>query len=181
MELPATFYVFDLLAFEDFDLRSLPLVRRKELLAQCVPKLGPVRVLDHIDREGEAFLEQVSTLGLEGIIAKKADAPYRGGRFGLWLKIKAERTDDFVIVGFTAPQGSRQHFGALQLANYVGDRLVYAGRVGTGFTAELLDEIAGLMRPLVTAEAPCAGPIVDEGSGTRDAGSEIAVGSDPAG
>jgi bifunctional non-homologous end joining protein LigD len=172
VELPATFYVFDLIAFEDFDLRPVPLVRRKELLAQVVPRLGPVRVLDHIERDGVAFLEQVGTLGLEGIIAKKADAPYRGGRFGLWLKIKAERTADFVIVGFTAPQGSRQHFGALQLADYVGDRLVYAGRVGTGFSAELLDELATLMRPLVTPEVPCVGPLIgapgEPGLGTRD-------------
>ena len=74
VELSATFFAFDLLAFEDFDLRSLPLVERKALLFQAVPKLGAVRALDHIDREGELFLEQVKKLGLEGIIAKKADA-----------------------------------------------------------------------------------------------------------
>ena len=117
VELPATFYAFDLLAVDDLDLRPLPLVTRKELLAQAVPKLGPVRFLEHIDREGEAFLEQVSAIGLEGIIAKKADAPYRAGRSAQMLKIKAEPTDDFVIVGFTAPRGSRGSLGALQLAD----------------------------------------------------------------
>jgi DNA ligase D-like protein (predicted ligase)/DNA ligase D-like protein (predicted 3'-phosphoesterase) len=133
VELPAAFFVFDLLAFDDFDVRSLPLVRRKQLLAELIPKLGAVRYLDHIEREGEAFLDQVAALGLEGIIAKKADAPYRGGRIAQWLKIKAERTGDFVIVGFTEPEGHRHGLGALQLADYVNGSLVYAGRAGTGF------------------------------------------------
>jgi bifunctional non-homologous end joining protein LigD len=161
VELPATFYAFDLLAVDDLDLRPLPLVRRKELLTQAVPKLGPVRLLDHIEREGEAFLEQVGKLGLEGIIAKKADAPYRAGRFGQWLKIKAEATGDFVIVGFTQPKGSRSSLGALQLADYVNGELVYAGRVGTGFTDDLLRELGDLLAPITRPEAPCRGPVID--------------------
>ncbi|MGQ0537903.1 MAG: DNA polymerase ligase N-terminal domain-containing protein, partial [Gemmatimonadaceae bacterium] len=75
VELPAAFFVFDLLAFEDQDLRRLPLVRRKQLLADLVPKLGAVRYLSHIEREGDAFLREVTAMGLEGIIAKKSDAP----------------------------------------------------------------------------------------------------------
>ncbi|HEX4468115.1 MAG TPA: non-homologous end-joining DNA ligase, partial [Gemmatimonadaceae bacterium] len=150
VELPATYYAFDLLALDGFDLRSLPLVKRKELLKEAVPKLGPVRILDHIEREGEAFLEQVAKLGLEGIIAKKADAPYRAGRTEKWIKIKREPTSDFVVVGFTAPKGGRSHLGALQLADYVGDTLVYAGRVGTGFDESMLTrldtELASLVR-----------------------------------
>ncbi|MGI8497035.1 MAG: DNA polymerase ligase N-terminal domain-containing protein [Gemmatimonadaceae bacterium] len=124
VELPATFFAFDLLAFEDFDLRPLPLATRKDLLLRAVPKLGPLRSLDHIEREGEAFLAQVSAMGLEGIVAKKADAPYRKGRSPHWIKIKAERTGDFIIVGFTTPKGSRSHFGALQLADTVDGALV---------------------------------------------------------
>ena len=161
VELPATFYAFDLIALDGFDLRSLPLVRRKEFLKEVVPKLGPVRLLDHIVREGEAFLEQVAKLGLEGIIAKRGDAPYRGGRTDKWIKIKSERTSDFVIVGFTAPKGSRSHLGALQLADYVGDTLVYAGRVGSGFDEETLTELDALLAPLVRESAPCTGPIVN--------------------
>jgi bifunctional non-homologous end joining protein LigD len=160
VELPATFYTFDLLAVEDFDLRPLPLRTRKELLLQVVPKLGPLRVLEHIEREGEAFLQQVGAIGLEGIIAKKADAPYRGGRFGQWLKIKAEATGDFVIVGFTAPKGTRGHLGALQLADYVNGELVYAGRVGTGFTDEMLRELGELLTPIVRRDPPCRGPVI---------------------
>ena len=160
VELPATFYAFDLLGVDDLDVRPLPLVTRKELLAQAVPKLGPVRLLEHIEREGAAFLEQVEKLGLEGIIAKKADAPYRPGRTAQWLKIKAEATGDFVIVGFTQPKGSRTHLGALQLGDYVNGELVYAGRVGTGFNDGLLRELGDLLAPIVRATPPCRGPVI---------------------
>ena len=159
VKLPATFYAFDLIAFEDFDLRPLPLTRRKELLAEVVPKLGPVRYLDHIETEGEAFLAQVTAMGLEGIVAKKADAPYRKGRSSQWLKIKADRSGDFVIVGYTRPNGSRPHLGALQLADWVNGTLVYAGRVGTGFNDALLKELHGMLEPIVRGTPLCAGPV----------------------
>ncbi len=164
VELPATFYAFDLIAFEDFDLRSVPLVRRKELLKDVVPALGIVRYLDHIETEGEAFLKQVTGLGLEGIVAKKADSPYRKGRSRDWIKIKAEKTGDFVIVGFTKPKGSRSHLGALQLADWVNGTLVYAGRVGTGFNDALLKELHGLLDPIVRKDPLCAGPVHGPGS-----------------
>jgi bifunctional non-homologous end joining protein LigD len=159
VELPATYYAFDLLTLEGFDLRPLPLIKRKPLLAQALPKLGAVRVLDHIEREGDMFLEQVEKLGLEGIIGKRADTPYRGGRSDVWLKIKAERTGDFVIVGFTEPQGNRNHFGALQLADMVGGTLVYAGRVGTGFGEAQMAELRAMLDPIVRRDPPCAPPI----------------------
>ena len=167
VELPAVFFAFDLLAFEDFDLRGLPLVKRKELLLDVLPSLGPVRSLDHIEREGERFLEQVTELGLEGIIAKKADAPYRGGRSPKWLKIKSDQTGDFVIVGFTKPRGSRSHLGALQVADWVNGTLVYAGRVGTGFNDELLAELNELLAPTTRAEAACEGPVIAPGAPPR--------------
>jgi bifunctional non-homologous end joining protein LigD len=158
VELPATFFAFDLLAFEDFDLRPLPLAQRKALLLGALPALGPLRSLDHIEREGERFLAQVSALGLEGVIAKRADARYRGGRSDSWLKVKAVRTDDFVIVGFTAPKGSRGRFGALQLADMVGGELTYAGRVGTGFDDAQLEELGSMLGTIVRRDPPCAGP-----------------------
>ena len=159
MELPATFYTFDLIAFEDFDVRPLPLSRRKQLLKDAVPALGAVRYLDHIEREGKAVLEQVMAMGLEGIVAKRASSKYRSGRSGDWIKIKAEKTADFVIVGFTKPNGSRAHLGALQLADWVNGTLVYAGRVGTGFTESLLKELHGLLHPIVRKDPLCAGPV----------------------
>jgi len=164
VELPATFYTFDLIAFEDFDVRPLPLSRRKELLKDAVPALGAVRYLDHIEREGEAFLAQVTAMGLEGIVAKKATSKYRGGRSGDWIKIKAEKSGDFVIVGFTKPNGSRAHLGALQLADWVDGTLVYAGRVGTGFTESLLKELHELLDPIVRQDPLCAGPVFSPGS-----------------
>ena len=163
VELAATFYVFDFIGFETFDLRPLPLVERKALLLDAFPKLGVVRTLDHIVREGERFLEQVDALGLEGIIAKKADSPYRAGRSDKWLKLKTDRTDDFVIVGFTAPKRSRGYFGALQLADMVDGQLVYAGRAGTGFDENMLAEISALLAPIVRGDPACLGPVVSPG------------------
>ena len=169
IELPATYYVFDLLAFEDFDLRGLPLVERKRLLQRVLPPLGPIRYLDHIETEGTSFLTQVGALGLEGIVAKKADAPYRAGRSPVWLKLKADRTGDFAIVGYTEPRGGRSGFGALQIADMVGGRLVYAGRVGTGFDDRLLADLRQMLEP---ETAPCDGPLL-EATGTPLAAEQI--------
>ena len=159
VEIASTFFTFDLLAAEGYDARPLPLTKRKELLAKAVPRVGAVRYLDHIEMQGEAFHTQVSAMGLEGVIAKKADQPYRAGRSANWLKIKADRTGDFAVVGFTAPKGSRVGFGALQLADLVGGRLVYAGRAGTGFTEKMLTEWHERLLPDVRDEPPCFGPV----------------------
>ncbi len=165
VELPATFFAFDILAFNGFDLRGLPLSARKQLLQRALPKLGAVRVLDHVETQGEQFLAGVTKLGLEGVIAKRADSRYRGGRSDAWRKIKAERTGDFVIVGFTEPKGSRPHFGALQLADMVGGTLCYAGRAGTGFDDRLLGEIMERLAPITRDTPPCSGPSVEPGAG----------------
>jgi bifunctional non-homologous end joining protein LigD len=158
VELPATFFAFDLLAFEDYDLRPLPLTTRKTLLMEAMPKLGAIHPLDHIPRDGEAFLAKVTELGLEGIIAKKADAPYRGGRTDCWYKIKAEKTGDFAIVGYTAPKGSRSHIGALQLADMCKGTLTYAGRVGTGFDDAMLEQLYEMLTPHIRDTPPCSPP-----------------------
>ncbi|MFI5311432.1 MAG: DNA ligase D [Gemmatimonadales bacterium] len=163
VELPATYFVFDLLAFEDFDLRPLPLAQRKELLLSALPKLGPVHALDHIEREGERFLQQVAALGLEGIIAKRGDSRYKGGRSDAWLKLKTDRSGDFVIVGFTEPKGSRSGLGALQLADLVGGALTYAGRVGTGFDDAQLEDLRKQLDAIVRRDPPCAGPSLQPG------------------
>src|ERR1051326_3135758 len=133
---PALFFTFDLLEFDGRDVRGLGLVERKRLLAMLLPALGPIRYLEHFDQDGVALMEHATALGFEGVVAKRADAPYRSGRQPVWLKIRAQQTADFVVVGFTAPRGSRGGFGALQLADYVEGELVYAGRAGTGFTGK---------------------------------------------
>jgi len=156
LDLPAVFYAFDLLAFGGLDLRDLPLLARKALLREVLPTVGPVRFSDHIATQGEAMYEQVTDMRLEGLVAKKADSPYRSGRSTSWYKIRAVRTDEFVVVGYTEPKGGRSGFGALHLAQYTdgSDGLVYAGSVGTGFSDDMLDEIIESLRSL---EGPPSG------------------------
>jgi bifunctional non-homologous end joining protein LigD len=157
--LPATYYAFDLLGFEDFDLRGLPLVERKRLLQRVLPKAGPIRYLDHVEEQGEAFYREVEKLHLEGIVAKKADSTYRGRRTADWLKIRVDRTDDFAIVGFTAPDGGRTGFGALHLAQYVDGRLEYAGRAGTGFDDAQLGDLRAILERDRCKDPPCTGTL----------------------
>jgi bifunctional non-homologous end joining protein LigD len=159
LELPATLYVFDLLGFEGFDVRPLPLVERKRLVQRLLPTAGPLRFLDHIKELGEAFYAEVSRLRLEGLIAKRADSPYRAGRSPHWLKLRAERTDDFVVVGFSEPQGGRTGFGALHLAAFDGDALVYCGRAGSGFAEDQLVGLRALLEADRRDTPACSGPL----------------------
>src|SRR5205809_2915908 len=158
VETPALLYAFDLLAFAGYDLRPLPLERRKAVLEPIVPAVGPIKYLEHFATDGEALYAQVVTLGLEGIVAKKADAPYRAGRSPNWLKIRADRTDDFAVVGFTRPKGSRSGFGALDLGAYRDGKLVYAGRVGSGFTAAQLNDVSAALEQGIRPRPAFAGP-----------------------
>jgi bifunctional non-homologous end joining protein LigD len=158
-EHPATLYAFDLVGFSNYDLRPLPLETRKSLLQEILPTVGPLRYSEHIADQGEAMFEQVQRLRLEGIVAKKADSPYRAGRSSDWVKIRADRTDDFVVVGFTDRKGSRGGFGALHLAQYSDGELVYTGRVGTGFTEAQLDEARGQLDERLRDEPSCSGPV----------------------
>ena len=156
LDLPAAFYAFDLLAFGGLDLRDLPLLARKAILREVLPTVGPVRYSDHIATQGQAMYEQVTAMRLEGVVAKKADSPYRSGRSTSWYKIRAVRTEDFVVVGYTDAKGGRSGFGALHLAQYAEAKdgeLVYAGSVGTGFSDDMLDEIVESLRTLEDATA----------------------------
>jgi bifunctional non-homologous end joining protein LigD len=159
LERPATLFVFDLLAFQGYDLRPLPLLARKQALRLLMPSAGPLRYADHVAREGEAFYEEVAKLGLEGIVAKRADAPYVGGRSPQWLKLKADKTGDFVVVGFTRPQGARSGFGALHLGAYDGERLLYVGRAGSGFGDKQLADTRKRLDALERKACACEGPL----------------------
>jgi bifunctional non-homologous end joining protein LigD len=158
IELPATYFAFDLLAFEGLDLRGLPLVERKAMLKEILPAAGALKYSDHVEEQGEAFYAGAVGLRLEGIVAKKADSPYRSGRSADWQKIRAEKTGDFVVVGFTRARGSRGGFGALQVADVVAGKLVYAGRVGSGFTTDQLEPIRAMLEQTTRVGAPCEGP-----------------------
>src|SRR6059036_3851936 len=166
VETPAVLYVFDLLAFDGYDVRPLPLERRKALLEQIVPRVGPIKYLSHFEKDGEALYEQVVKMGLEGIVAKKADSPYRAGRSPNWLKIRADRADDFVVVGFTRPKGSRSGFGALDLGAYENGKLVYAGRAGSGFTTAQLKEVSAVLERSIRRTPAFSGQIPQDGGHT---------------
>ncbi len=118
LAVPVSYYVFDLLGFDRFDTRTLPLEERKRLLSELIHSEGPVRYCDHVIGRGKDFYDAISEHELEGIVAKLRDSPYRGTRTGDWLKIKRPRTEQFVIGGYSDPDGTRTHFGALLLGQY---------------------------------------------------------------
>ena len=163
VENPVTFYAFDLLAFEAYDLRSLPLSMRKTLLRKVVPPTGVIRYLDHFEQDGDILYQHVQKLKLEGIVAKRADSQYKAGRTPLWLKIRTRRTEDFVVVGFTAPKGARSGIGALLLGSYRDGHLIYSGRAGSGFSDTQLLEVKKTLETLRVGEAACAGPVPQDG------------------
>jgi bifunctional non-homologous end joining protein LigD len=162
VENPVTYFAFDLLGVDDFDLRPLPLSTRKALLRRLLPPAGVIRFLDHFENEGEVLYQQVQKLGLEGVVAKKAESPYRAGRSATWLKIRTRRSDDFVVVGFSAPKGSRSGFGALQLAQYVEGKLTYTGRAGSGFSDTQLSQVRRELEASRRPDPACVGPIPKE-------------------
>ncbi len=146
--------IFDLLYLNGYDLRAAPLVERKRLLASLLGRSSDthLRYSDHIIGDNQASFEEACRQGLEGLIVKRRDAPYRSGRGRSWLKVKCEQRQEFVIGGFTEPAGSRQGFGALLVGYYDEDgRLRYAGKVGTGFSDHLLKT---LHRTLLALERP---------------------------
>ena len=139
---PVRYYIFDVLWADGRDVRPLPLRERKQILRGLLGFDDPLCFTEHTDTEGEASFRRACASGWEGIIAKRADAPYRAGRTRDWLKFKCESGQEFVIGGYTDPRGSRTGFGALLLGYYDADRqLVYAGKVGTGFTQQTLDSL----------------------------------------
>jgi bifunctional non-homologous end joining protein LigD len=150
---PCCFRAFDVLGLEGFDLRPVPLSLRKETLALLVPGEGPVARVEYVETAGEQLYAEIRGLGLEGIVAKRAGAPYTGGRSGDWLKVRIDRAGEFFIVGFTRPELGSE--GGLHLAALDG---TYAGRVGTGFQTGVLTEVRRLLTPFQRPVAPCRGP-----------------------
>ena len=149
---PAYFYLFDVLYAGNRDTRPLPLLERKGILRGLLSFDDALCYTEHRDTEGEEYYREACRLGWEGLIAKRADSPYRAGRTKDWLKFKCITGQEFVIGGFTDPQRSRIGFGALLLGYYDDSgRLVYAGKVGTGFDNQTLrrlhDRLAALERP----------------------------------
>jgi len=154
--------VFDILQRDGDDLTGRPLLERKEILATVVGERGPVRRVDHLDGDPQLLLRRACRAGWEGLIAKRADAPYRSGRSGDWLKLKCSASQELVIGGWTEPRGSRLHFGALLVGYHDPDgALRYAGKVGTGFDHATLADLHRRLAALGRDTSPFADRVRD--------------------
>ena len=151
------YYAFDLLHHDGEKITDLPLIERKQRLHAVIAGAGdPVRYSDHIRGEGERVIENACAMQLEGIISKKANATYRSGRSRSWIKSKCVHNEEFVIAGYRQSEKKGRPFSSLLLAEYQRDRLVYRGRVGTGFDETTLRALAGKMQQLERKTSPLA-------------------------
>jgi len=155
------FYAFDLLVDRGEDITGLTNLERKERLAALLEGVPPpILYGDHVIGKGEALFDRICAQGGEGVIAKRADAPYRGSRTRCWLKVKCIQRQEFVIVGWSESD-RRRGFRSLLLAARDRGRLSYVGKVGTGFDTRMIDELMERMRPLETDEAALEVPRAD--------------------
>jgi bifunctional non-homologous end joining protein LigD len=147
----AVFYAFDILFLDGHDLRERPLETRRRALIELLGKAGAgghVRLSEHQEDNGEAMLRHACGMGLEGIISKRRDGPYRSGRQRDWLKIKCTERQEFVVVGYVTSSANSRAIGAVVLGYYDDGALVHAGRVGTGFTATTARDLWARLQPL---------------------------------
>ena len=175
------FFAFDLLFLNGESTAQLPLIERKERLQRLFKRRStacatastlPVMVL--------RFRAQACKLGLEGVISKRADRAYAPGDRGIWVKSKCLNREEFVVVGWTDPEGSRSHIGALLLGYYTEDgRLHYAGRAGTGITDKELKRLAGVLKPLQVPKMPLAEPPPRTAASARRSSCRACIGCGP--
>ena len=151
---PVSFYAFDLPYAQSYDLRPLPLRDRKELLKTTVKFEKPLHFTHHRETEGEAYYREACERHWEGIIAKNADSPYVSGRSRDWLKFKCINEQEFVLGGYTDPQGQRTGFGALLVGYYDRKKLKYAGKVGTGYDNLTLQRLGARLAGMRTSSSP---------------------------
>jgi bifunctional non-homologous end joining protein LigD len=154
--IPLVCYAFDLLSLEGTDVRDEPLLGRRRLLAQLL-KNAPanIRFSEELQGTKEALLEIAHKFGLEGLVAKRLDSSYEPGRrSGAWVKVKITQQQEFVVGGYTPPEGSRMYFGSLLVGYYGPDGLLFAGRVGTGFSERVLAALYDGMQKIKRAACP---------------------------
>jgi bifunctional non-homologous end joining protein LigD len=154
----AKYALFDCLYVNGRDLRRDPLEHRRAALEQAAGKPGTIFLSARLSDNGLKAYQAAKRKGLEGVVAKNASSPYVEGRSNDWLKFKVHQEDEFVIAGYTAPAGSREHFGALLLAAHHHGQLRYAGKVGTGFTRATLAALYKKFQPLVRAKPAVIDP-----------------------
>lgn len=156
----ASLFAFDLLYLDGQDLRVLELEERRQMLEQMIGRTphGSIRFSEEIDADGDRFLRKACELGLEGVIAKRRDAPYRSGRSGDWLKIKCIQSESFAIIGYEPSANALGGIGRLLLAARKGDELVNVGGVGTGFTQASATALRKQMDKLIADKPAIAMP-----------------------
>jgi len=152
------YYVFDLLYLNGYDLRAAALSARKALLRKLIGDGPTIRFSDHVEGNGAAFFAEACKLGLEGIVSKRTQSTYRATRSRDWQKVKCGLRQEFVIGGYTDPQGARAGFGALLLGVYEGSALRYCGKVGTGFNDATLKSLAAALKQRATNQSPFVNP-----------------------
>jgi DNA ligase D-like protein (predicted ligase) len=151
---PVVYCVFDLLEINGEDLTARPLSERRTRLAKAIRPKAALRLTEAWRGDSQRRFAEACRSGWEGLIAKRADAPYARGRSKDWLKLKCVWEQEFVVGGYTDPTGSRTDFGALLVGYYEGGRLHYAGKVGTGYTASVLRELGAQLRKRETSQSP---------------------------
>jgi DNA ligase D-like protein (predicted ligase) len=153
------YYAFDLLHLDGRDVSGLQLIERKALLEPLLVNNPGLQFNGHEIGDGEPILAHAGKLGFEGVVSKTIDAPYAPGNRGLWRKAKSLKRQEFVIVGWSDPEGSRPHLGALLLGYYADDgKLVYAGRVGTGMPVKVLADLRRRLDSLARKTSPLSAP-----------------------
>ncbi len=150
IELPCTYFAFDLLSLGDgngdeLDLRSVPLIKRKQQLEKLLPPQGAIRYSDHVLKEGRSTYQAAIQLGLEGIVGKRKDSRYEPGRSKAWIKVRHAKTADFVILGVAANRNNSRDIGSLALGEYRRGELTYVGRAGSGLNAEMRKTLEGAL------------------------------------
>jgi bifunctional non-homologous end joining protein LigD len=136
------FYAFDLLYLDGYDLRAAPLIERKKALAELLtPEMSPIHFSQHFDADAATLYKQACAMGLEGIISKSKDAPYRSERNESWLKVKCSQTARYEVIGY------KKGATSLYLAKRIGKDLIYVGKAGTGFTQSMVLELSRLLKP----------------------------------
>jgi bifunctional non-homologous end joining protein LigD len=177
LDVPVLFVAFDVLALGPRDLRGLPLRARKALLARLLPASGVLRSLAWLEGDGRPLFTFVRQHRLEGVVVKDLAAPYREGprRTTDWIKWKTERDEDFVVVGHTRGESGRQRLGALDLASYEGDALVYRGKVGSGLSEPEIDRLLERLSPLEASEPALRGPLGSAPRGRTHVRPELVV------
>lgn len=153
-KIPVYYYVFDIMYCDGYLLTHLPLLTRKTILKNLIPPRSLIRYVTHKNEKGQALFKKACADKWEGLIAKKKDSTYVSKRSSNWLKFKCSNEQELVIGGYTAPGGSRLNFGALLLGYYKNGKLHYAGKVGTGFNTEILNDLGKKLEKLKTKKNP---------------------------